>query len=85
MKIMLTWTIEPGCYDAVVKHFLEGKEEIPKGVKLVGRWHSAGHGWALLDAGDVPTVYKFTRQWGSMIRFAVTPVMDDAEAVAILK
>ena len=85
MKIMLTWTIAPERFDDVVKYFLAGKEKIPKGLKMVGRWHSAGIGWALVEAGDVPTVYKFTDQWESMIRFVVTPVMDDAETVAILQ
>ena len=85
MKVMLTWTIALERYDDVIKHFLAGKEKIPKGLKLVGRWHSASHGWALVEADDVPTVYKFTDQWESMIRFVVTPVMDDAEAAAILQ
>jgi hypothetical protein len=39
----------------------------------------------LVEADDVPTVYMFTDQWESMIRFVVTPVMDDAETAAILK
>lgn len=85
MKIMLTWTIAPERIDDVVKYFLTGKEKIPKGLKMVGRWHSAGIGWALVEADDVPTVYKFTDQWESMIRFVVTPVMDDAETAAILQ
>jgi hypothetical protein len=54
-------------------------------LKLVGRWHSASHGWALVEADDVPTVYRFTDQWESMIRFVVTPVMDDAETATILQ
>jgi hypothetical protein len=85
MKIMLTWTIEPGCYDAVVKYFLDGKEKIPKGMKLAGRWHAASHGWALAETDDLLAVYRFTRQWQGMIRFVVTPVMDDAETAAVLK
>ena len=85
MKVMLTWTIEPGAYDKVVKHFLAGKEKIPKGMKLAGRWHSASHGWALVEADDAPTVYRFTDQWESMVRFVVTPVMDDTETAAILR
>jgi hypothetical protein len=85
MKIMLTWTIAPERIDDVVKYFLAGKEKIPKGLKLVGRWHSAGTGWALVEADDVPTVYRFTDQWESMIRFVVTPVMDDAETATILQ
>ena len=85
MKIMLTWTIAPERIDDVVKYFLAGKEKVPKGLKLVGRWHSAGTGWALVEADDVPAVYRFTDQWESMIRFVVTPVMDDAETVTILQ
>jgi hypothetical protein len=85
MKIMLAWSFEPGCYDAVVKRFLDGKEKIPKGMKLAGRWHAASYGWALAEADELTTVYKYTRQWQDMIRFVATPVMDDAETVSILK
>lgn len=85
MKIMLAWTIEPGSYDTVVKRFLDGKEKIPKGMKLAGRWHAASYGWALIESDDLLTVYKFTRQWQDTIRFVVTPVMDDAETAAVLK
>ena len=85
MKIMLTWSFEPGCYDAVTKRFLAGKEKIPKGMKLVGRWHAASYGWALAESDDLTTVYKYTQQWQDMIRFVATPVMDDAETAAVLK
>ena len=85
MKIMLTWSFEPASYGAVVKRFLEGKEKIPKGMRLVGRWHSASHGWALAEADDLAAVYKFTQQWQDMVRFRVTPVMDDAETASNLK
>ena len=85
MKFMLAWTIEPSRYDEVTERFVEGKEKIPKGLKLAGRWHAASYGWALVEADELPTVYKFTRQWQSMIDFVVTPVMDDAETAAILK
>lgn len=85
MKIMLAWTIEPGRYEETVKRFLEGKEEFPKGMKLAGRWHAASYGWALVEADNLPAVYRYTRQWQPTIRFVATPVMDDAETAAILK
>lgn len=85
MKFMLTYSFEPDRYGDVVKFFLAGKEKIPKGLKLTGRWHSACHGWTLLEADDVATVYRFTDQWESMIRFTVTPVMDDTETASVLK
>jgi hypothetical protein len=61
------------------------REKIPKGLKLLGRWNSASHGWALVEADVVPAVYMFTDQWESMIRFVVTPVMDEAETAVIVK
>jgi hypothetical protein len=72
-------------HDAVVRRFLDGKETIPKGMKLAGRWHASGQGWALVESDDLLTVYRFLRQWEDMIRFVVTPVMDDAETAAVLK
>lgn len=85
MKFMITWAFEPALHDTVVKRFLDGQEEIPKGMKLAGRWHSAGHGWALVESDDLMTVYRFVGQWEDVMRFVLTPVMDDAETAAVLK
>lgn len=84
MKVMLSWSIEPSIYDKTVKRFLSGKESFPKGVKLLGRWHAAGYGWALLEADQLPKIYTYTNQWAGMVDFQATPVMDDKEAVAAL-
>ncbi len=85
MKFMLTWMFDPAVHDAVVKRFLDGKETMPKGMKLAGRWHTSGQGWALVESDDLLTVYRFLRQWEDTIRFVVTPVMDDAETAAVLQ
>jgi hypothetical protein len=39
----------------------------------------------LVEADELPVVYKFTGRWQSVIDFVVTHVMDDAETAAILK
>lgn len=84
MKFIITHDFAPERFDEVVEYFMKGKEKIPKGMKMVGRWHSACHGWTLAEADDLTAIYKFTDQWERLIRFKVTPVMDDAETAGIL-
>lgn len=84
MKFIITHDFAPEHFNAVVDHFIKGKEKIPKGMKMLGRWHSACHGWTLAEADDLGAIYRFTDQWENLIRFKVTPVIDDTETAAII-
>lgn len=42
MKFMIMWKIPPAHYTTAVKRFLETGAPAPKGLKTIGRWHTAG-------------------------------------------
>jgi hypothetical protein len=86
MKFMMTYQINNASWDKAVARFLETGAPAPAGVKLVGRWHaSAGrHGFLLLEGNDASAIYRFAAEWHDVCDFAVTPVVDDQEAGAVL-
>ena len=54
MKFMVTWTIAPENYKAAVKRFLKTGAPAPKGMKTIGRWHTAGstRGFHLVEGSE---------------------------------
>ena len=42
MKYMITWKVAPANYKAALKRFIKNGAPLPKGMKSLGRWHTAG-------------------------------------------
>ena len=53
----------------------------------MGRWHAASgrHGFLLLEGDDANAVYRFAAEWSDVCDLAVTPVLTDEQAAAVLK
>ena len=53
---------------------------------MVDRWHAAAgrHGFILLETDDPTAIYQFAAEWSDVCDLAVTPVLDDDEAAAVL-
>ena len=85
MKYMMSWTIRPAFYKAAVARFLSTGAPLPEGMKLIGRWHAAGstYGWLLVE-GSIEDAYEHASEWGDLLEIQVTPVVEDAEAGAIV-
>jgi hypothetical protein len=85
MKFISTWTIQPGAVDATIKRFLETGGSPPEGVKMLGRWHGMnGQGFALYESTDPKAMYQSCAQWGDLLNLNVIPVVEDADAGAVL-
>jgi hypothetical protein len=54
---------------------------------VAGRWHAAAgrHGFLLLEGDDANAVYRFAAEWSDVCDLAVTPVLTDEQAAAVLK
>ena len=63
MKFMVTWNIPPTQMAPAVARFLETGGAPPKGVKMLGRWHGAGLGFALADCKDGKALYEWMAEW----------------------
>ena len=79
MKFMVTFTGEPAEFKAAVSRFLQTGAPPPEGVKMLGRWHGPYTGWVLAETNDLAKVYEWTARWSDLLKFAVVPVLEDAE------
>jgi hypothetical protein len=87
MKFVITWNILPGVFDATVKKFLETGALPPAGVKLLGRYHAltgGGIGFIIAESPDLGGIHRWLVDWMELCSFQIVPVMEDAEAAAIL-
>ena len=85
MKFMVTWKIAPAHMAPAVKRFLETGGVPPKGVKMLGRWHGAGIGFALAECRDGKPLFELMAEWSDQLEFAVHPVVEDREGAAVLR
>jgi len=85
MKFMTTWSLKPEHYAQANNRFLTTGGGPPPGVTMLGRWHALGHGYVLSEASDVKPLYEWLHQWSDLLEFTIVPVMDDAEAAAVLQ
>ena len=84
MKFMITWKVPPANYKDAVARFLKTGGSLPAGLKMLGRWHTAdGRGFLLVEGTDTALAENFT-QWADLLEVEVVPVLDDAEAGAVL-
>jgi len=83
MKYMITWKISPSNYKAAVKRFLKTGAPAPKGMKTIGRWHTAGstRGFHLVEGSDA-ALAEINAEWADLLDLQVVPVVEDDVAGA---
>ena len=84
MKFMVTWKTAPAHMTAAVTRFLKTGGAPPKGVRMLGRWHGAGMGFALAECKDGKALFEWMAQWSDQLDLAVHPVVEDREAAVVL-
>ena len=78
MKFMITWKISPENYKAAVERFLKTGAPAPKGMKTIGRWHTAGssRGFHLVEGSDA-ALAEINAEWADLLDLEVVPVVED--------
>jgi len=78
MKFMIMWKISPANYKAAVKRFLKTGAPAPKGLKTIGRWHTAGssRGFHLVEGSDA-ALAEINAEWADLLDLEVVPVVED--------
>ena len=84
MKYMVTWKISPSNYKAAVTRFLKTGAPAPKGMKTIGRWHTAGstRGFHLVEGSDA-ALAEINAEWADLLDLQAVPVVEDDVAAAV--
>lgn len=85
MKFLVSWSLPQATYRAAVARFLQTGGMPPTGVDLIGRWHGmSGAGCAVVETNDPKALYAWVAEWLEFIPMQTTPVLEDADAGAVL-
>ena len=85
MKFLVSWSLPQATFRPAVAPFLQGGGATPAGVKLIGRWHGmSGFGFAVVETTDAKALYAWVAEWAEFLPMQTTPVLEDADAGAVL-
>ena len=86
MIVHIAFDYLPDSRDEVHERFKQTGAPPPKGVTMVGRWHSAegNRGWLIAETDDPAAVARWLQEWSDLISFEVTPVLTDEQFLAVL-
>ena len=88
MKFVISWSVPAESYQAAIKRFLETGAQPPAGVKMLARYHGlqgSMRGYIVAESADAKGIYTWLADWMDVCGFEVLPVVEDAEAAAILQ
>jgi hypothetical protein len=76
-----TWKASPANYKTAVERFLKTGAPEPKGLKTIGRWHTAGSSRGFhLDEGSDAALAEINAEWADILDLEVLPVVEDDAA-----
>ena len=85
MKFLVSWSLPQATYRQAVARFLQAGGMPPAGVTLIGRWHGmSGGGCAVVETNDAKALYAWVAEWMEFLPLQTTPVLEDADAGAVL-
>jgi hypothetical protein len=85
MKFLVSWSLPQATYRAALTRFLQSGGLPPTGVTLIGRWHGmSGGGVAVVETTDPKALYAWCAEWMEFLPIQTTPVLEDADAGAVL-
>jgi len=86
MIFVSVYTIPSENRNAAQDRFKKSGGQPPKGVKLIGRWHSVvgGRGVTIYEANDPQAIANWAQQWSDLISFEIYPAIDDSGFAKLL-
>jgi hypothetical protein len=85
MKFLVSWSLPQATYRSAIARFLKAGGMPPTGVKMIGRWHGmSGMGVAVVETSDAKALYAWVAEWAEFLPLQTTPVLEDADAGAVL-
>ena len=86
MLYVMLYSFTPDRRDAVQARFQQTGGPPPEGVKMVGRWHSAGNGRGVtvFQSDDPEAIGKWAQDWSDLMSFDIYPALDDEAAARVI-
>jgi hypothetical protein len=87
MLFVMRWTVPQQNLKLAINRFRDtGGAPPPKGIKMVGRWHSVGQDWGITvaEADDAAAIAAWSLEWSDLLTFDIHPVLDDTAAAKVL-
>ena len=86
---MLTWSVKTENRILQVNKVANAdlSQEMPQGVKLIGRWHSIGDstGCCIIEAENEASIFQWLLLWNDLVDVNYKPVVEDEESQKIAK
>ena len=86
---MLTWSVKTENRILQVNKFANAdlSQEMPQGVKLIGRWHSIGDftGCCIIEAENEAVIFQWLLLWNDLVDVNYKPVVENEESQKIAK
>ncbi len=79
MRFVVYWTFSPAHRNEANERFKATCGPAPKGVKVIGRWHSlaGGEGFCVWETVDPLALGKWAQEWSDLLSFRIFPVAGD--------
>lgn len=91
MKFLITWRLHADKRVDTMTAFAKmtaADDDADAGpdVSIIGRWHNPaeGTGVAVCESESADAVYRWALNWSPVLDITVEPVLDDAEARAVI-
>ena len=86
MQFVVSWSLPQATYRTAVTRFLQTGGLPPAGVKMIGRWHGMSRkGFAVVETTNPKALYAWVAEWSEFLPLETTPVLEDADAGAVLQ
>ena len=87
MHYMFNIHLPSDTLDERTARFLETGGLPPTGVTMHARWHSLGldQVFVHVESDDPAAIYRYAAMWADVLEIEVVPVIEDAEAAAVLQ
>lgn len=86
MLFIVSWSISPEHRNRAIERFLKTGGAPPKGVTMLGRWHTVGGttGFGVAETGDLALMQQWVLEWSDLMSMEVRPALTDEQAAPLL-
>jgi hypothetical protein len=86
MLFVVTYSVRSEDRNAGQERFKKTGGQPPKGVRMIGRWHSVEvrRGVIVCETDDAQALASWVQQWSDLVTFDIYPAIDDTGFAKLL-